>query len=409
MRIRYATLKNGKLVKKAIVYTQDEHGIEAEDVDKDAVFITDRLKAAGYETYIVGGAVRDLILKKKPKDFDIVSSASPSKIKKLFRSARVIGKRFRLVHVYFGVKIFEVSTFRSLKDGSTSNTFGTIEEDVNRRDFTLNALFYDPAKQIVVDYVDGMRDIRERRIRPIIPLDTIFIDDPVRMIRAVKYAAAADFKLPLLLRWKIRKQSNLLSEISPSRLTEEILKIINAADTALIAESLESFGLYTYLQPNASKLIKENPLFKERYFATLRTLKQPQLEAAPTNPPQQSLRDCPLAALIRDFLEDSIDWAAGGTVENYKTAFLGARKFVFPMNPPRIELDKAVRFTFEEHGISLKKIRYTERGRPLFRNLDAAERAIGGNEGEGSISVEKPAKKRRTRRRKPGTKAAPEE
>jgi poly(A) polymerase len=174
LRIRYSAEENGKPVKKAVVYTQNEHGINFSDVDREAVFIIERLQANGYETYIVGGAVRDLILKKAPKDFDIVSAASPVRIKKIFRNARIIGHRFRLVHVYFGPRIYEVSTFRSIKDGPTSNTFGTIEEDVLRRDFTLNALFYDPLKQIVVDYVGGIQDIRNRKIRPIIPLAYIF-------------------------------------------------------------------------------------------------------------------------------------------------------------------------------------------------------------------------------------------
>ncbi|MDR2028904.1 MAG: polynucleotide adenylyltransferase PcnB, partial [Treponema sp.] len=228
MRIRYGAEKDGRPVKKAIVYTRNEHGITFADVDPDAVYITERLRANGYETYIVGGAVRDLILGKRPKDFDIVSEASPSRIKKIFRNARIIGRRFRLVHVYFGPKIFEVSTFRSLKDGSTSNTYGTIEEDVLRRDFSLNALFYDPGEQVVVDYVGGMKDIREKRIRPIIPLSFIFKDDPVRMIRVVKYATLVGFKLPLRVRWKIKKQAPLLTPVSPSRLTEEIIKIIHS-------------------------------------------------------------------------------------------------------------------------------------------------------------------------------------
>ena len=197
MRIRYSTEQSGKAVKKAIVYTQDEHGIRFSAVDPKAVYIVECLQSSGYETYIVGGAVRDLILGKSPKDFDIVSAASPGRIKKLFHQARIIGHRFRLVHVRFGSKVFEVSTFRSLRDGLTSNTFGTIEEDVLRRDFTLNALFYDPLTQLVVDYVGGIPDIRKQQIRPIIPLATIFSDDPVRMIRALKYAAATGFTLPL--------------------------------------------------------------------------------------------------------------------------------------------------------------------------------------------------------------------
>jgi poly(A) polymerase len=377
LRIRYSTEKNGRPVKKANVYTRDEHGIIFADVDKDAAFIVERLRSSGYETYIVGGAVRDLILGKKPKDFDIVSAASPARIKKIFRNARIIGRRFRLVHVYFGPKIFEVSTFRSLKDGPTSNTFGTIEEDVLRRDFSLNALFYDPQDQVVVDYVGGMKDIRERRIRPIIPLDVIFRDDPVRMIRAVKYAAIAAFRLPFLLRWKIRKQSALLRSVSPSRLTEEILKIINSPAVARIVESLMEFNLYAYLQPEASALMQKHSDFRLRYIKTLTDLGC-RNEGCPGSGES-------LAALVRDYLEDCVDWKAD-VAESYKNAFIAARKFVLPMNPPRVELDQGVRLIFREHGIVLKKARFFDRERPGARKkegLPAVQEERGTGEGPG--------------------------
>jgi poly(A) polymerase len=354
MRFRYSAEKNGRPVKKAVVYTQDEHGINFSDVDSDAVNITGRLKAAGYETYIVGGAVRDLILGKSPKDFDIVSEASPSRIKKIFRNARIIGRRFRLVHVYFGPKIFEVSTFRSIKDGPTSNTFGAIEEDVLRRDFTLNALFYDPGQQIVVDYVGGMKDIRDKRIQPIIPLSNIFKDDPVRMIRAVKYGAATGFKLPLLLKWRIKKQSPLLGVVSPSRLTEEIFKIIHSSSAASIVEALEALGLYKYLQPQASRLMRESPDFRARYLKSLSVLNQKGFKNLPGEA---------LAALVQDYLEDNTDWEAG-IAENYKNTFAAARAFVLPMNPPRFELDHGVRLFFAAHGIIIKKSHIMERGKP---------------------------------------------
>lgn len=322
MRIRYAAEEDGRPVKKAVVYTQDEHGINIADVDKDAVYVVDRLRANGFETYVVGGAVRDLILGKAPKDFDIVSAASPTRIKKIFRNSRIIGRRFRLVHVYFGSKIFEVSTFRSLKDGTTSNAFGTIEEDVLRRDFSLNALFYDPQKQVVVDYVDGMKDIREKRIKPIIPLRIIFKDDPVRMIRAVKYATASGFKLPLQLRWKIKSQASLLAPVSPSRLTEEIMKIIHSPYAAAIIENLEQFGLYQYLQPNAAALMRENSLFRTRYLRSFAELK-----GRADSSDASSVHGEYIAALIRDYLEDNVDWEAG-VIENYKNAFYSARQFV---------------------------------------------------------------------------------
>jgi poly(A) polymerase len=365
-----------------VIYTQNEHGIDFASVDKDAVYIVDRLRANGYETYIVGGAVRDLILGKNPKDFDIVSAASPARIKKIFRNARIIGRRFRLVHVYFGPKIFEVCTFRSLKDGHTSNTFGTIEEDVLRRDFSLNALFYDPLKQEVVDYVGGMRDIKGRRVKPVIPLKVIFRDDPVRMIRAVKYAAATGFKLPLSLRWTIKRQSPLLAPISPSRLTEEILKILRSPCAAEIVESLESFGLYAYLQPRAAALMNADPAFRRRYMKSFAALNREREEASGEA----------TAALIRDYLEDRIDWEAGVT-ENYKNAFLDARQFVLPINPPRMDLDHGVRLIFAEHGITIKRSRFLERGKSRLPDLDALEDEVPDAE---------PKKKRRRRRRRRG-------
>ena len=129
MLIRYSTDKKGKPHQKAVIYTKEEHKISPTHIDQDAFFVVSRLRNAGFETYIVGGAVRDLIIGREPKDFDIVTSATPSRIKKLFRNSRIIGKRFRLVHVFFGEKIFEVSTFRSIAEGSIGNVFGTIRAD----------------------------------------------------------------------------------------------------------------------------------------------------------------------------------------------------------------------------------------------------------------------------------------
>jgi len=388
MRFRYSAEENGKLVKKAVVYTRDEHGINFEDVDPEAIGIVRRLKDAGHESYIVGGAVRDLILRKKPKDFDIASEANPSRIKKIFRNSRIIGRRFKLVHVYFGPRIFEVSTFRSLKDGLTSNTFGTINDDVLRRDFTMNALFYDPEQQIVIDYVGGMKDIRAKLVKPIIPLATIFKDDPVRMIRAVKYSAATGFTLPLSLKWKIKTDSPLLTSISPSRLTEEIFKIIHSSQAALIVEALDDMGLYAYLQPQAAQLMKENPLFRSRYLNSMAVLNQ----AGFKNLPGEAL-----GALVNDYLEDIADWEQGIT-ENYRVCYTAARRFVRPMNPPRFELDYAVRRFFAANGITIKKSHLADRvnhSRPLLPETEnnAVATAAGGAHGG------TPHKRRRRRKR----------
>ena len=382
MRYRYSTEENGKLVKRALVYTQDEHEINFDDVDSEAVSIVKRLKDAGYESYIVGGAVRDLILKKKPKDFDIASDASPARIKKVFRNSRIIGRRFKLVHVYFGPRIFEVSTFRSLKDGLTSNTFGSIKDDVLRRDFTMNALLYDPVQQIVVDYIGGMKDIRAKLVKPIIPLANIFKDDPVRMIRAVKYGAITGFTLQLSLKLKIKAQSRLLAAISPSRLTEEIFKIIHSPHPALVVEALDTMGLYCYLQPEAAKLMKENPAFRRRYLRSMAALHQEGFKNLPGEA---------LGALINDYLEDISDWERGIT-ENYRASYSAARSFVLPMNPPRFELDFAVRRFFASHGITVKKAHIADWGKRSSK-LPAQEAAAA------PVS-ENPPRKRRKRKRK---------
>ena len=384
MRYRYSTEEDGRLVKRAIVYTRDEHGINPQDIDSEAAGIVHRLKSSGYDSYIVGGAVRDLILKKKPKDFDIVSEASPAKIKKIFRNSRIIGRRFKLVHIYFGPRVFEVSTFRSLKDGLTSNTFGSVKDDVLRRDFTLNALLYDPQQQVVVDYVKGLKDIKAKIIRPIIQLSAIFKDDPVRMIRAVKYAATTGFTLPFSLKYKIKSQSKLLAAISPSRLTEEIFKIIHSPYALQIVSALDKIGLYMYLQPKAVKLMQQRPSFRSRYMRSLAALNKDHSQT------KNKIEEQPgeaIGALINDYLEDIIDWERGIS-ENYKECLREARSFLQPINPPRYEVDHAIRRFFASHGITIKKSHI------LNRDIkDKTEEDTGHN-------TETKSRKRRRKRKK---------
>lgn len=402
MRIRYSAAENGRPVKKAYVYTKNEHGIDKNDVEGDAVRIVERLKAAGHETYIVGGAVRDLMVGKKPKDFDIVTDATPSRIKRVFRNSRIIGRRFRLVHVFFGPKIYEVSTFRSLKDGPTSNTYGTIEEDVLRRDFTMNALFYDPQEQVVVDYVGGFKDMKARRIRPIIPLKVIFSDDPVRMIRAAKYAATTGFGLPLLLRWKIKSQAGLLAPVSPSRLTEEISKIIHSGRSVAIVSKLTDLGLFSYLQPSAAALMGEDAAFKARYLADLAEMDK--IVAAGGEPVSGRI----ISFLLKAYLDRIVDWTAEPQ-ENYRTALASCRSFVLPMNPPRVELENGVRLIFREHGAAVKKARTFEKGRnkESVPEGERIERTAPAGDGTGGDQAAKKRRRRRRRRRSSGDAPAP--
>ena len=367
MLFRYTSDKNGRPVKAAVIYTETEHCINKADIDPDALRVLKQLKSYGFEAYIVGGAVRDLLLKKEPKDFDLVTDATPARIKKMFRNSCIIGKRFRIVHIFFGRKIFEVTTFRSFAEGTTiGNAFGTIEEDVHRRDFTLNALYYDPAKNHIIDYVGGVKDIRAGKIVPVIPLRQIFCEDPVRMLRAVKYAASTGFKMSFFLKRKIASSAHLLAPVSPSRLTEELVKILNSNYAAEIAELALQSGLYMYLQPAASVLIAEKKDFAAAYFKSLQEL----------NEFNKNKHDERLGAkivyIIRDFIDNLTDWDAEiklldapksaheginvriSAAELYKFTWRECRSFVLPMNPQRTELEYAVRFCLKKLGIPVR-------------------------------------------------------
>jgi poly(A) polymerase len=344
--IRYRRSEDGKPVAKAVVYTQAEHRINRGGVDPDALRIVERLRENGHEAYIVGGAVRDLLLGRVPKDFDIVTDAQPSRIKRIFRSARVIGRRFRLVHVYAGPKIFEVSTFRSIANGTIGNEFGTIDEDAHRRDFTLNALYYDPYDSTLVDYVGGFKDIAAKRIEPVIPLKTIFREDAVRMIRCVKYATTAGFRIPWKLRFALKRDSSLLSEASPSRLTEEFLKILGSGSSAAIIGALARFDLLRHILPEAARLLDTSPAFASALRPALA-----ELDAHAKDPSRDRNLSVLLAHYLRPFLEFRPDRFVD-TPDAYRDAVHEARLFLSPLNPPRVELEAAVLVAFKKRGIS---------------------------------------------------------
>ena len=353
MLYRYGTDNKGNLIKKAVVYTKSEHFISNKKIDPDALQIINRLRDAGYTAYIVGGAVRDLIVGNVPKDFDIVTDATPSKIKRIFRNSRIIGRRFRLVHVVFGSKIFEVSTFRSNEEGSVGNDFGTIEQDVMRRDFTMNALYFDPLQEQIIDYVGGMRDIKKHILRPVIPLDVIFTEDPVRMLRAIKYSATTDAKMTFNLRHKIKQSAQLLSTVSPSRITEELLKIINNVHASeIVAEAIET-DLFMYLQPSVSAMLYERKDIEVSFMENLR-----KLDELNKRDPQARLGK-KLYFIIYDFVTTLTDWEQEikgkfSVSELYSKTWTECRNFVLPMNPQRRELEYAVRSVMKSLGVPIK-------------------------------------------------------
>jgi poly(A) polymerase len=339
--IRYHKGPDGRPVKKAFVYTAPEHGIDPRSVDPDAVRIIERLRHNGHAAYIVGGAVRDLLLGRMPKDYDIVTDAQPPRIKRLFYRSRIIGRRFRLVHVYVGSRIFEISTFRSIANGTIGNTYGTIDEDAKRRDFSLNALYFDPLEDQLVDFVGGYKDIKTRKIVPVIPLKTIFSEDPVRMLRAVKYAVLTDFAIQFWTRLTIRRQSRLLHEASVSRLGEEAIKIFSSGKALPIIEALQAYGLLGAILPNIQLAIDSGGDVAKTMKSNLAALDGYVAETGDKN------LGVLMAFVVRDAVRSAASQPLAETTDAYHHALQAARDFLAPLTMPRVDLEFAVKAEFK--------------------------------------------------------------
>ncbi|HYB50797.1 MAG TPA: polynucleotide adenylyltransferase PcnB [Burkholderiaceae bacterium] len=236
-----------------------EHAIDRSLVSRAALRTCETLQAAGFRAYIVGGAVRDLLLGIAPKDFDVATDATPEQIKSHFRRAIIIGRRFRLVHVMFGSETIETSTFRALGAGDrdtdehgrvlADNVFGEQHEDAARRDFTVNALYYDPTRQEVLDYHDGVRDVRRRRLRIIGDPEARYREDPVRMLRAVRFAAKLGFEIDPATREPIGRLATLIENVPAARLFDEMLKLLTSGHAVGCIERLRAEGLHHGLLP----------------------------------------------------------------------------------------------------------------------------------------------------------------
>jgi len=260
-------------VRHMTIIPRDRHTISRKDISENALKVLYRLNKAGYEAYLVGGGVRDLLLGKKPKDFDVTTNATPEQMRKLFRNCRLVGRRFRLAHVMFGPEVIEVATFRGHhqaeeveEDRNNSqrgqngmllrdNIFGSIEDDAQRRDLTINSLYYSVADFTVRDYVGGLNDLQQGIIRLIGDPETRYREDPVRMLRVVRFSAKLDMSIAAETAEPIPRLATLLQDIPPARLFEETLKLLQAG-----------YGYTTYLQLREYQLFQ--PLFPliTRYF-----------------------------------------------------------------------------------------------------------------------------------------------
>ena len=396
MLIRYKNGKNG-LDAVARVYSSEENNIDRSMVDRSAITVIKRLTDAGYESYLVGGAVRDMILGRRPKDFDIATAASPRQVHKLFYNSRIIGRRFRLVHITFGSQIIEVSTFRSIRehDGPTDNEFGTIEEDSSRRDFTINSLYYDPIKGNLIDFNNALNDFKDKKIVSLIPLNRTFVEDPVRMVRAVKYSVTTGFKIPFQLSMAIRHYAPLIAEVSTSRMTEEVNKILASGCSSQIFERLHQYKLLVYMLPAISVYAAFPQMFE-----SLRVL-DCQIEKAKEGNARQVTKAQMYLALVKCFITRNEDLVTG--MEIFSDTLRQIKVLLSPITPPNYEIESAAALYMQSEGLKVPK------GAIRHRNPEAPQRT----QGQRSIrnkpdSSQTAPKKRHRHKKKPVSTTKPE-
>jgi poly(A) polymerase len=280
-RRNYGTLLNDTDLHSGLrptVVSRSEHNISRANISPNALKVLYRLRGAGYEAFLVGGGVRDLLLDRHPKDFDVVTNADPDQIKDLFRNCRLIGRRFRLAHVRFGHDVVEVATFRAAgaepnaDDRAHSdsgrilrdNVYGGIDEDVWRRDFTVNALYYNIADFSIWDYTHGFEDVRARTLRLIGDPETRYREDPVRMLRAVRFAAKLDFRIAPETAAPITSLGSLLRDVPSARLFDELLKLFHSGHAVRSFELLVHHDLLRYLFRDTAELL-ETPQRQQVY------------------------------------------------------------------------------------------------------------------------------------------------
>ena len=267
----------------AVVIARPDHCVSRQQVNENALKVLYRLRKEGFDSYLVGGCVRDLLLGREPKDFDVVTNAEPEQIARIFSNCRLIGKRFRLAHVCYGRDVIEVATFRKAisddktqtprlnKDGRLlqDNIYGTIEEDVWRRDFTINALYYNIRDFSIIDYVGGMEDHKAGLVRLIGDAGELFREDPVRMLRAVRFAVKLAFRLHHDCEEAIAPNAHLLAGIPPARLYDEISKLFLTGYGVQTFELLRQYGLFSVLFPATDKSL----MYEEADFPKMMVIK----------------------------------------------------------------------------------------------------------------------------------------
>ncbi|HEY0714973.1 MAG TPA: polynucleotide adenylyltransferase PcnB, partial [Polyangia bacterium] len=377
--------------------------INPEQIDADAAKVVERLRRYDHLAYVVGGSVRDLLLGLKPKDFDVATSATPNEIRRLFRTCRIIGRRFRLAHVFFGAKIIETSTFRANpreveeeNSGSPAeaavegerqdllirrdNVFGTAEEDARRRDFTINGLYYDIETGQVIDYVEGMKDLEARLVRTIGDPDVRFREDPIRILRAVKFAARCNLSIEPETYRRMLEHAEELQKCAQARVSEEFYRLLRAGAAKRSVELLLESGLLKVLSPKLLAILAaeggtpEAELRKARTWAYLAALDRStsKRESPPSNalilatliypglrealhPDTNSVRDIKL--LVNQTMAPIVEQVKASRREaELALQILLAMRFVMPSSNPGRRRPRLAGREFMEDALRLQEL-----------------------------------------------------
>jgi poly(A) polymerase len=369
------------------IISRPDHNVSRSSISRNALKVLYRLKDAGFQSFLVGGGVRDLLLGREPKDFDIVTDAHPEQVRGLFRNCRLIGRRFRLAHVFFGPEVVEVATFRAAaadedddEDDATrlmsdsgriirDNLYGSIDEDAWRRDFTANALYYNIADFSIWDYVGGVGDVRAGVLRVIGNPETRFREDPVRMLRAMRFAAKLGFRMHADTERAVDELAPLVAEVSPARLLDEILKLFFSGHAAQSFELLRQHHLFGCLFPLTEQALDDPAKPEFRHMVT-HALQDTDARVAAGKPVTPTYL---FAVLLWDAIRQRADELAAEDVNEYQALHLAAeeacrrqqatvalpRRFVQPM---RDMLAMQPRFRMQQGPRVLRMLNH-----PIFR------------------------------------------
>ncbi len=364
--------KAQKLTLVPRVISRDQHSISRKDISAPALKVLYKLREAGFQSHLVGGAVRDLLLGGHPKDFDVATDATPEQVRGLFRNCRLIGRRFRLAHVMFGSEIIEVATFRGVADDGSGdrhvvdglivrdNVYGTIEEDAVRRDFTVNAMYYSIDDFAVRDFCGGFEDVSLRQMRLIGDPELRYREDPVRMLRAVRLAAKLDFTIEKNAAKRIIELGDLLDDASPARLFDELLKLLMAGHAVKSFDLLEQYDLLRHLLPLTAIAIQRAPLERQLVRTALANTDARILADKPVTPAFLIAALFWPAAEIeaRKLIDDGADSAV---------AWVHATQKVIDIQSPRIALPRRFTVPMQEIWAMQSRMEQIQRKRVVFR------------------------------------------